>query len=102
MYFSVKRSRFYFTPTCLSNDCSFACECFSNGSLGTESCNVLYTTDPMYMDPLTMVSPLNTNLKITGITSDTIHYFEFSVSVNDTLLVRNRITEQAKSSKPQK
>ena len=98
---SVKQSSFYFTPTFLSNDCLFACECFSNASLDTDSCSVLYTTDSMYMDLSTIVSPLNRQFEITGITSNTVYYFEFSVSVNHTLLVRNRITEQAISSKPQ-
>ncbi|XP_064406113.1 uncharacterized protein LOC135351103 isoform X2 [Halichondria panicea] len=94
----VKQSSFYFTPTFLSNDCLFVCECFSNRSLDTDSCNVLYTTDSMYRDPTIIVSPLDTQFEIAEITSNTVYYFEFSVSVNGTLLVRNRLTEKAISS----
>ena len=46
-----------------------------------------------------IVSPLDTQFKITGIFSDTIYYFEFSVHVNETLLIRNRFTERLTSSK---
>ncbi|XP_064406089.1 uncharacterized protein LOC135351084 isoform X2 [Halichondria panicea] len=94
----VKQSSFYFTPTFLSNDCLFVCECFSNGSLDTDSCNVLYATDSMYRDPMMIVSPLNTQFEIAEITTDRVYFFEFSVSVNGTLVVRNRLTEKAISS----
>ena len=96
--FSVKQSSFYFTPIFLSNDCLFTCECLSNGSLDIDSCNVLYTTDSMYRDPTMIVSPLNTQFEIAEITTDRVYYFEFSTSVNVTLLVRNRLTEKAISS----
>ena len=96
----MKQSSFYFTPTFLSNDCLFVLECFSNESLDIDSCNVLYTTDSMYLDSTMIVSPLNTQFEITEVTSNIIYYFDFSLSVNHTLLVRNRITEKAVSSKP--
>ncbi len=97
----MEQSSFYFTPSFLSNDCLFVCECFSNGNLDTNSCSVLYTTD-MDPSPIIVVSPLNTRFEITGITSNTAYYFEFSVSVNHTLLVSNRFTERAISSKHSK
>ncbi len=59
---------------------------------------MLYTTDSMYRDPTMIVSPLDAQFEIAEITSDTVYYFEFSVSVNGTLLVRNRLTEKAISS----
>ncbi len=52
----------------------------------------------MYLGSSMIVSPLNTQFEITGITSDIIYYFEFSISVNGTLLVRNRLTEKTVSS----
>ncbi|XP_064406435.1 uncharacterized protein LOC135351367 isoform X2 [Halichondria panicea] len=94
----VKQSSFYFTPTILSRDCLFTYECFSNGSLDTDSCNVLYTTDSMYRDPMMIVSPLDTQFEIADITTERVYFFEFSVSVNGTLVVRNRLTEKAISS----
>ncbi len=94
----MRQSSAYFTPVSLSRDCLFIYECLSNGSIDTDSCNVLYTTDSMYRDSTMIVSPLDTQFEIAEITSNTIYFFEFSVSVNVTLLVRNRLTEEAISS----
>ncbi len=96
----AQQSQSYFTPTIVSTDCVFTGECFSNGSLGASDCNVSYTTDSTYNDTTTtLVSPLNTQFEITGLTPDTEYYFEFIVLVNDTLLVSNRISERTMSSK---
>ena len=92
------QSSAYFTPVSLSRDCLFIYECLSNGSLDTDSCNVLYTTDSMYRDPMMIVSPLDTQFEIAEITTERVYFFEFSVSVNGTLVVRNRLTEKAISS----
>ncbi len=97
---TAQQSQFYFTPTIVSTDCVFTGKCFSNGSIGTSDCNVSYTTDSTYNNTTTtLVSPLNTLFEITGLTSDTLYYFEFTVLVNDTLLVSNRISERTMSSK---
>ncbi len=94
-FVSVKQSQSYFTPTIVPTECMFTGKCFSNGSIGTSDCNVSYTTDSTYNDTTTtLVSPLNTQFEITGLTSDAVYYFEFTVSVNDTLLVSNRISER--------
>ena len=59
---------------------------------------MLYTNDSMYRDPMMIVSPLDTQFEIAEITTDIVYFFEFSVSMNGTLLVRNRLTEEAISS----
>ncbi len=45
-----------------------------------------------------IVSALNTAFEIAEITSNTIYYFELSVFVNGTLLIRNRFTDESVSS----
>ncbi len=95
----MQQSRSYFTPTIISTNCGFTGECFSNGSLGTNDCNVSYTTNPTYMNmnSTEIISPLNAQFEIRELSFDTVYYFEFTVSVNETLQVSSRISERTMS-----
>ena len=56
-------------------------------------CTIRYTTDPDYgnlSNPI-MNSVATTPVLLSRITPGTMYYFEFSVLVNDTLLITERI-----------
>ncbi len=51
-------------------------------------CTIRYTTDPDYGN---LSNPITTPVSLSLTTLDTMYYFEFSVLMNDTLLIVERI-----------
>ncbi|XP_064406008.1 uncharacterized protein LOC135351036 [Halichondria panicea] len=90
----------YFTPQVSFTNDQFEVECISTVlSASGQSCSVRYTTNPLFTglsDEIT--SMLDTPFSIPGLSADTIYYFKFSLLVNSSLQIVDRISFIAQTS----
>ena len=93
-------SQQYFIPQVSFTNDQFKVECIST-ALTTSShiCSVRYTTDPLFTGlSAKITSMLDTPFNIPRLSSDTTYYFEFSLLVNGSLQVIDRISFTAQTS----
>ncbi len=100
LYSTDSLAQQYFTPQVSFTNDRFEVECKSTAlSASGQTCSVRYTTDPLFTglsDEIT--SMLDTPFSIPGLSADTIYYFEFSLLVNSSLQVVDRISFIAQTS----
>ncbi len=84
----------YYRPRVSFNNNQFKVECISTAlTTSSQTCSMRYTTDPLFTglsDEIT--SMLDTLFNIPGLSSDTTYYFEFSLLVNGSLQIVDRIS----------
>ena len=84
-----------------SDNCQIVVYCRSEGGLKNDTfCDIQFATDPIILNLLGkhITSRINTRFALLDLSYDTMYYFQFSVSLSQTVLITEIIQYTTRSS----